>query len=404
MRLTSLDPCVHCGFCLPACPTYLLTGDESESPRGRIVLMQGLEEETLTYADSTVRHHLDTCLACVGCEPACPSGVQYGVAISQVRTELAHRNGINRWTRLALAVLGRDGLRRPFLALARAFRGLPLVPGPPILRRLQAQLRATRSTHQRRQRDLVPPGSRGRVGLLHGCVMEGLFDHIHAATRRVLLVNGFEVHDLQTGCCGALHEHAGDHEGACQRAAHQAREIQKDQLDAIVVNSAGCGAMLKSYRDLLGDPSGKNIAERTHDVAELLAKAGPVQGAPLARRIAYDPPCHLQHAQGVHEAVLTVLSAIPGLAVEQLPGADQCCGGAGLYGVVHPEKSSAILARKIAEFQRADPPIEAVVTGNPGCIMQIGGGILLAGMPLQVRHPVELLDESYAQAGFYQSH
>jgi glycolate oxidase iron-sulfur subunit len=232
--------------------------------------------------------------------------------------------------------------------------------------------------------------------------MGTLFSHVHAATRRTLEANGYRV--VEVGgqvCCGALHEHAGDREGARVLA-----EVNVEALvaatDFVVVNSAGCGALLKDYGHLLGTEAGAQFGAKVRDVAELLADRGPRSGAPLELDVAYDAPCHLQHAQQVHEDPLTLLRAVPGLRLRLLPGSDRCCGSAGIYSVLRPQMARAVLDQKIAGISAATPLPDFVVTGNPGCLMQIGAGLRAARLPIDVAHPVELLDHSYREAGFYE--
>jgi glycolate oxidase iron-sulfur subunit len=231
--------------------------------------------------------------------------------------------------------------------------------------------------------------------------MDRLFAHIHGATQRTLEANGYRVLSARLPqCCGALHAHAGE--------VVSARSLAKANLDAmvpdadfIVVNSAGCGAMLKDYGHLVGGESARAFSARVRDVAELLAAAGPRAGAPLDLRVAYDAPCHLQHAQRVHSEVLRVLDAVPKMVTTLLPDSDQCCGSAGIFSLVQPGMSQAVLARKIENIAGALPRPDIVTTGNPGCLMQIGAGLLAAGLDIPVAHPVELLDWSYEKAGFY---
>ena len=231
-----------------------------------------------------------------------------------------------------------------------------------------------------------------RIALFRGCVMDTLFSHIHAATRRTLEANGYTVIEVSgQACCGALHEHAGD--GAAARALLAVNAAAfADQADCIVVNSAGCGALLREAPQFHG---------KVRDVTELLAEAGPRVGAPFSCDVVYDPPCHLEHAQGVRTAPLAVLAAIPGLRMAKLPGAERCCGSAGLYGLLHREMSRAVLDDKIATISAVAPRPAIVATGNPGCLMQIGAGLRARRLPIGVAHPVELLDESYRRAGFY---
>jgi glycolate oxidase iron-sulfur subunit len=231
--------------------------------------------------------------------------------------------------------------------------------------------------------------------------MDTLFSHVHAATRRTLEANGYDVVDAKgQACCGALHEHAGDR-GTARALAAENVEALADAADYVVVNSAGCGALLKDYGHLLGTDAAARLASKVRDVSELLADRGPRPGGPLTLAVAYDAPCHLQHAQRVHAAPLTVLNAIPGLRVTLLPGADRCCGSAGIYSLVQPALSQRVLADKVRTFRAARPALDLVATGNPGCLMQLGAGLRAAGMSIPVVHPVELLDRSYAAAGMY---
>ena len=231
--------------------------------------------------------------------------------------------------------------------------------------------------------------------------MDVLFTHVHDATRRTLEANGYRVVEAQgQGCCGAPHEHAGDGASA-RRLAQKNVAALTDRADFIVVNSAGCGALLRDYNHLLGDDAAERFAAKVRDVSELLVQAGPVRGAPVAKDVAYDAPCHLQHAQKVHAEPLAMLRSIPDLRLRLLPGHDRCCGGAGAYSMLQPEMSGLVLADKIASIRDANPRPELIATGNPGCIMQIGAGLAAANLPIPVVHPVELLDLSYAGAGLY---
>jgi len=232
--------------------------------------------------------------------------------------------------------------------------------------------------------------------------MDTLFGHVHEATRRTLETNGYRVIDVpDQGCCGALHEHAGDR-AAARELAVKNLEALSDQADFLVVNSAGCGALLKDYGHLLGSERASRFAATVRDVSELLADRGPRRGAALDLDVTYDAPCHLQHAQRVHEAPLTLLKAIPGLRLQLLPGADRCCGAAGIYSLLRPGMARAVLREKIAGLEAASPRPAVVLTGNPGCLMQLGAGLRAAHLPIGVAHPVELLDLSYSEAGFYE--
>ena len=412
----ALDPCVHCGFCLQACPTFLATGDEADSPRGRIDLMRALEAGELAPDDPALRLHLDRCLGCRGCEPVCPSGVGFGRGMEAARALLATRRRPSALARAALWALTSPGTSRTVYALARMLRatGIPRrLAGWGRLRFAMGMLAATSpkvgggrwrsvkvggGSPPRNLHHPPPTSTTSTVLLFRGCVMEGLFSHVHDATIRTLEVNGYAVREVpEQVCCGALHEHAG--------LEHDARRLARLNVAAfgagdepIVVNSAGCGAMLKEYGHLL-DESAARFAARVKDVTELLAARGPRPGAPIDATVAYDPPCHLLHAQRIAEPPERVLRAIPVLRLVKTPDAAQCCGSAGLFTLVEPEMSRAVLAPKLDTLAEARPQV--VATGNPGCLMQLGAGLAAAGIRATARHPVELLDESYRAAGYY---
>ncbi len=405
----ALDTCVHCGFCLQACPTFLATGDEADSPRGRIDLMRALEAGDLASDDPALRLHLDRCLGCRGCEPVCPSGVGYGRGIEAARAVLATRRRPPALARAALWALTTPGTSRIVYALARLLRasGIPgRLAGWGRIRFAMGMLAATkpsdrrtvgRSDGKRPQPPSVSPTVRQSVALFRGCVMDGLFAHVHDATVRTLGVNGWAVREVPGQvCCGALHAHAGLRDEARLLARANVAAFGPGD-EPIVVNSAGCGAMLKEYGHLVDATS---FAARVRDVTELLARGGgPRPGAPVDVQVAYDPPCHLLHAQRIADEPLRVLAAIPVLRIVPLSDAAQCCGSAGLYTLLEPAMSRAVLAPKLASLRAAAPHV--VATGNPGCLMQLGAGLAASGLSAGVRHPVELLDESYRAAGYY---
>ncbi len=367
--------------------------------------MRALERQELTAADPALREHLDACLGCRGCEPVCPSGVEYGRGLETARNIIADQVGLGARARIVLAVFRRRWLWYPIFTAARWLRatGLPRrIAGSSSTGFSMGMLAATRSDSK--------PGSaatrektRGTVLLFRGCVMDRLFDHVHEATVRTLEVNGYRVlEESLPHCCGALHAHAGDKRSAMALARSNVRDLT-NSVDFIVVNSAGCGAMLKEYGHLLGDDDARAFSSRVRDVTELLAAAGPRPGAPLDIAVAYDAPCHLQHAQRVHGEVLATLGAIPQMRVLLLADSDKCCGSAGIYSMLQPAMSRAVLAGKIDTITQALPRPDLVTTGNPGCLMQIGAGLLAAGSDIPVAHPVELLDHSYRLAGLYAS-
>jgi glycolate dehydrogenase iron-sulfur subunit len=403
---SSLDPCVHCGFCLPACPTYLATGDEADSPRGRIVLMRALERGELGPDDDALVQHLDACLGCLGCEPVCPSGVGYGRGIQTAREQLFATRRLSPLATAVLAVFRREWLWRPLFTLSRMLRAtrIPrLLAGGGRLGFGMGMLATTEQMGWAKAGQVSEPGAGplGTVALFRGCVMDTLFRHVHDATVRTLEANGYRVVEpAGQVCCGALHEHAGDRASAEALARLNVAALT-DSADYIVVNSAGCGALLKEYGHLLGTAAAAGLAAKVRDVSELLALAGPRPGGPLPLDVAYDAPCHLQHAQRVQAAPLAVLGAIPSLRLRLLPSSDKCCGSAGIYSIVRPAMARAVLDLKIESFAEADPLPDIVATGNPGCLMQIGAGLRAAGLPIRVAHPVELLDESYRKGGVY---
>ncbi|HXO84319.1 MAG TPA: heterodisulfide reductase-related iron-sulfur binding cluster [Gemmatimonadales bacterium] len=399
-----LDACVHCGFCLQACPTFLATGDESDSPRGRIELMRALERGDLEVTDTALAYHLDRCLGCRACEPVCPSGVRYGQGLEAARSRIAEAKGTPLLARMALWVLTTPGVSRVAYWFARLLRSvLPRgIAGWGRIRFALGMLAATKAVEGGRGRARVDrPRPPSTALLFRGCVQDGLFRHVHDATKRTMAVNGWEVREITgQGCCGALHAHAG--------LLDEARALARVNIAAfgdggepppIVVNSAGCGALMKEYGHLVGGAASERFAARVRDVTELLAPA-PVPGAPLDLHVAYDPPCHLLHAQGIAVPPLKLFAAIPLLELVQVPGAAECCGSAGLFTLVEPEMSRAVLAPKLARLREAAPQV--VATGNPGCLMQLGAGLAAAGLPIAVRHPVELLDDAYRAAGRYE--
>jgi glycolate oxidase iron-sulfur subunit len=414
-----LDACVHCGFCLQACPTFLATGDEADSPRGRIELMRALERGELAATDTALAYHLDRCLGCRGCEPVCPSGVQYGHGLEAARRQLAAVRGVSRIARMALWALTTPLVSRVVYWFARTLRatGIPRrLAGWGRFRFAMGMLAATKPDGKgrsgtvkdgkgKRRLDTVPyrPLPSFTVLLFRGCVQQGLFSHVHDATVRTLSINGYETRDVAgQRCCGALHAHAGLLDEARALARVNVAAFG-DGDEPIVVNSAGCGALMKDYGHLLGDERGERFASRVRDVTELLAgdtMRGPVAGAPLDLHVAYDPPCHLLHAQGVAVPPLKLFAAIPLLELVPVPGAAECCGSAGLFTLLEPEMSRAVLEAKIERLRAAAPQV--VATGNPGCQMQIGAGLRASGIAASVRHPVELLDDAYRAAGRYE--
>ncbi len=433
-----LLPCVHCGFCLPACPTYTRLGDEADSPRGRLHLMSAVVEGRLDPGSEAFRTHIDRCLGCRACEPVCPSGVEYGTLLELAR-DVARSEGPSRpLNRLLLAVFSSRMLSNVFFMTGRALRrsriaavGTRVLP----MGSLRAAMAMLASSHGWRDLERAPvpgrltrmgppkpadappprpvlaprtppqPGSRGRVGVLAGCVQSGLFERVNDATIRSLQVNGFNVIEAPgQRCCGAVHAHGGALKRARSLARANIKAFEAAQVEYVVVNSAGCGAAMKDYAELLAaDPKwserAKAFAATVRDATEMLAQVGPHPGAAVPCVVAYDAPCHLLHAQGIVDAPLDVLGAVPAVEIRVVEKSSECCGGAGIYGLTHPELGGRITADKVAAVCKTG--CDTVATPNQGCMMQIGAGLRIEGHKEGVIHPVELLDESYRRAGFY---
>jgi glycolate oxidase iron-sulfur subunit len=406
-EIAGIDACVHCGFCLQSCPTYLTLADENDSPRGRIVLMRALVEGTLPLGDPDVRTHIDRCLGCRACETVCPSGVPYGQMLEATRATLTTNERNAPIARAILFAFARPALLSLAMLGGRVARALRISK---LLSRLpgrfgfsMAMLESTRSPLRRSSYTPRGDGSRGTATLLTGCVMEGLFTETNRATERTLTANDYAmVRTEGQGCCGALHAHAGDLETARRLARRNIAAFEASGAEYVVANAAGCGAMMKEYEHLLErDPAWRDRAAKfsttVRDVSELLATAGPRSGGPVDRTVTYDAPCHLLHAQRITSPPLRVLGAVPALTLVPLEGSEHCCGSAGIYNLIEPDVSTTVLAPKLANI--ADTRASLVATGNPGCLMQIGAGLHQVGSAARVVHPVDLLDASYAAAG-----
>lgn len=414
----SLD-CVHCGLCLTSCPTYRVSGRESSSPRGRIYLMRGVAEGRIGLAGA-LSEEAHLCLGCRNCETACPSGVRYGEMLEQTRHAIAEagtREGQGpRIERALLRGLVAQPLRlRVAMTLLRAVQQLGLDRfGVALLARIPGLgAFAQKLSELRELAPSVPPAAsraplpaftpaqgerRGAVALLEGCVMPQLFGDVNRATVAVLARNGYDVHvPAEQRCCGALHAHAGDLDFARELGRANGRAFADARFDAIVINSAGCGAAMRELDHWLPDDASRGVASRVRDVCEFLDEVG--LRAPereVAARVCYDDPCHLVHAQQVAAAPRRLLGAIPGVELVEHADAQACCGAAGTYNLTQPEMSAAVLDRKMASLSAADPDV--IATGNPGCLMQIEGGARAAGLRAEVVHPVELLARSYGVA------
>ena len=411
-----ISDCVHCGFCLPACPTYKSWGYEADSPRGRIDLMKGLQDGAIELSD-TVVEHFDRCLGCMACVTACPSGVRYDLLIEETRAkvEAAHpREPLDRGFReLVFALFPRPDRLKVLAPLLYLFRksGLQQLTRDSgavrLLGKRLAQLDALvpeLSLSQLRARlpAFTPAKSlrRGRVALVAGCVQRVFFPNVNAATARVLSAEGFDVAvPGGQGCCGALSLHAGrDREAKRYAAALLDRLWPQDgeRYDAIVINAAGCGSTLKEYGQLLrDDPLRAERAEQfsaaVKDVNEFLATCepqAPRSAVPL--RVAYHDACHLAHAQGIREAPRALLCSIPGLELLEIPEGDQCCGSAGVYNLLEPDSAAEIGERKVDNVLRAAPQLLA--SANPGCTLQIRSLLGARGIDLPAAHPIEILD------------
>lgn len=403
-----LDACVHCGFCLPACPTYLALEDENDSPRGRLVLMRALLDGDIALDDVDAGRHLDQCLGCRGCETACPSGVPYGHLLESSRAAVAQARPLPLVARAMLAVFASRWLLAIAMLKARVIRGIGLarVAAKLLPQRLAMPAAMLAATARPAAGDWTPrgDGSRGRSALLTGCVMEGLIPSLNRATERVLAENGYAVVQAEgQRCCGALHAHAGDAETAKQLAKLNIAAFESAGAEFIAMNSAGCGAMCKDYRTLLADDvawreRAAAFSAKVRDASELLAAAGPAPTPATASPtpVAWDAPCHLEHGQRVVEPPMQVLRAIGSIALVPLVDSNQCCGSAGIYNLVQPDVATLVLAPKLARIHESGARV--VATANPGCLMQIGGGLLAAGSPVEARHPLELLDAAYAAA------
>ena len=413
--------CVHCGLCLPSCPTYAEEGKEADSPRGRIYLMKKVADGKLDFTKN-VASHMDLCLGCTACETACPSGVHYGNLIDKTRAVIEQnftRPLEDKLLRRAMAGLLPHPERLEIALLpARALKatGLDGLLESNLFESLApAKLKSMLSLLPK---DLPPVGARHnlgeiipavgeqkyRVALLTGCVMSVMFAHTNEATARVLAKNGCEVVIPRgMGCCGALHTHMGYHDEGCDLARKNVNALNPDDVDAIIINAAGCGAMVKKYGELLDDQPGisgaaKQFAAKAKDVSEFLDEIElNTEFGPVPARAAYHDACHLAHAQKVRLQPRKLLQKIPELELVPLNESDMCCGSAGPYNLVEPDMAERLQKRKVSNVEAAG--VDLVINGNPGCSLQIQAGLKTAGLEhVEVLHTVEVLDRAYRAA------
>jgi glycolate dehydrogenase iron-sulfur subunit len=404
--------CIHCGLCLEACPTYVITGNENDGPRGRLYLMRAVAEGRIEKTSNVFATHIDRCLGCRACEQVCPAGVEYGQLLEASREVLLEAQPksdlANRLLRFVLRYVWVSPWRlRMFFGASRVFRDLGiarlLLKAGFLPRRvlfgmalLESSKGVSHAAAQRRN------GRRDGnvVSLFKGCVGEGLFARVNRATARVLRANDFEVEaPAEQVCCGALHAHAGDLDGARELARKNIAAF--DSNAPIVTNAGGCGAMLLTYAHLFpNDERAAKFSARVRDVSQQLAttemRTAP---SPMDQSVTYDTSCHLMYGQRSGEASERMLRSVTGKDFVPLNGTERCCGAAGVYNLLQPEMSQRVLAEKLGHIKETGAGILA--TGNPGCQMHIGAGACLSGMSLRVCHPIEIVDQAYEAAGYY---
>jgi glycolate oxidase iron-sulfur subunit len=407
-----IDKCVHCGFCLPVCPTYVLWNEEMDSPRGRIYLMKMASEGAATMNPQWVSH-FDSCLGCMACMTACPSGVDYGKLIEATRAQIERHHprtlGEKLHRRFLFAIFTRPDrlrlLRWPLLAyqksglqsLVRSVGILNLFP-----KRLQSMEALMPKLAQNERVPEITPAQgtqRRRVGLLLGCVQREFFPQVNAATARVLAAEGCEVVAPQDQpCCGALMVHAGEEEGALALARKTIDIFERANVDTIVTNAAGCGSNVKEYGHLLRDDPkyadrATAFAVKCKDITEVLTELPPRAARNTLRlRVAFHDSCHLQHAQGIRSQPRQLLANIPGVELTEIPENAICCGSAGIYNLVQPDAASALGDRKAQLIAPLNANV--VATGNPGCLLQLQSSLARLGRKTPVVHTIQVLDAS----------
>jgi glycolate oxidase iron-sulfur subunit len=411
--VTGIDTCVHCGFCLPACPTYALWGEEMDSPRGRVYLMKAAVEGRAPIDASFVRH-FDRCLGCLACVTACPSGVPYGPLVERTRAQIEthyRRPLADRLFRAAVFALF------PFRARMRLLL-LPVALARPVIEAVgRSELGSLLPRRLRALLAAVPPVTLGglfsrtpirteasrparqTVGLLTGCVQQLIFPETNAASARVLAAEGCDVvAPLRQGCCGALSLHAGRLDEARAAARRVIETFERSPVDVVVANAAGCGSAMKEYGHLLSDDPAwadraARFSARVRDITELLQQLGPPRAVrrPLPLRVVYQDACHLSHAQGVRHQPRKLIADIPGVSLVEAAD-DMCCGSAGIYNLLEPEAAQPLGERKIDALLATRPDV--IVTANPGCRLQLAAAARRRGHAVAFRHPVELIDMS----------
>ncbi len=412
-----LSKCLHCGLCLPVCPTYAVTSDEKSSPRGRIRLIRSLQAHEIGLSDEFI-DEMNFCLDCQACETACPAGVSYGPMVEDARNIITSSGREPRGTRflrkfILNGIIGSARGRKIFNAALSLYQRsglrdavqesgiLSLLPGTISLRhgllphvRGEGFLASTPAV-------ITPYGQvRGRVALLAGCLMDTAFVDVHKDCAEVLLQNGFEVHiPKNQGCCGSLHAHNGEGEKARELARETVSVFSDDRFDAIVVNSAGCAAFMKEYSTLY--PEGEEISglarrvsAKTFEITEFLAgRTFRKPAGVIRKRVTYHDACHLVHTQKVFSQPRDVIRSVPGIDFVELPESTWCCGSAGIYNILRYDDARKFLDRKIANLENTGA--EIVLTANPGCHLQLVHGLETSGLHCTVMHPVSLLNLSY---------
>lgn len=407
--------CIRCGFCLDACPTFRLTGQETRGPRGRIYLVRSLRENVIPL-EADVVEALDSCLGCRACETACPSGVEYGAILEMARAHIENegkRPAAQSFARKQFLSTLTDPAKLTLTLKASGMLGkltkgkMPgfaakLLSGSDEIAINLPQVEGEIKIHNLPERNAPEGKKRYTVGMLAGCVMRVMFGGTNAATLRVLLKNGCEVVlPKSAGCCGALHLHTGfeDDAKSRMRSLIDAFYPHLNEMDAVLINSAGCGSTMKEYGELLADDpaykeKAKAFASKVRDVSEWLATIELVEPQkPLNAVVSYHDACHLAHGQKVRQQPRTLLQKIPGLKLVEMDEADTCCGSAGVYNILQPKMARDLLDRKIKNLQATNASI--IATGNPGCLAWIRQGAKEAGLKLRICHPIELLDEAY---------